>query len=89
MDAGRNLENPSRLGLPFFSNSFIAHPSLLTPRGPPICGCWDCWSKYRRLKKRKSRLSAHDFVLLTLLSHATEVLLAGFLAASPAAARLL
>src|SRR5439155_8591232 len=31
MDAGRNFEKPSRLGLLFLSNSFIAHPFSLDP----------------------------------------------------------
>src|SRR2546422_8007942 len=31
MEAGRNFEKPSRLGLLFLSNSFIAHPFSLDP----------------------------------------------------------
>ena len=35
MDVGRNLESPSRLGLPFFSNSFMAiRPFLADHRAP-------------------------------------------------------
>src|SRR5437773_3799119 len=36
MEAGRNFENPSRLGLLFLSNSFIAHPFYLTPCRRPF-----------------------------------------------------
>src|SRR5256712_2129418 len=57
MEAGRNFENPSRLGLLFLSNSFIAHPfsRVCAARPRALASC----SKYRRLEKRKSRLAAY------------------------------
>src|SRR5207249_471122 len=57
MEAGRNFENPSRLGLLFLSNSFIAHPfsHVCAARPRALASC----SKYRRLEKRKSRLAAY------------------------------
>src|SRR3989475_112134 len=59
MEAGRNFENPSRLGLLFLSNSFIAHPfsrcRVCALCARPLASC----SKYRRLEKRKSRLAAY------------------------------
>src|SRR5213078_50098 len=57
MEAGRNFENPSRLGLLFLSNSFIAHPfsHVCAARPGALASC----SKYRRLEKRKSRLAAY------------------------------
>src|SRR5436190_13723271 len=36
MEAGRNFENPSRLGLLFLSNSFIAHPFSRDPCAPLV-----------------------------------------------------
>src|SRR5437667_9116097 len=57
IEAGRNLEKPSRLGLLFLSNSFIAHPFSLDPlfsaHAQPLAMC----PKYKRLEKRKSRLA--------------------------------
>src|SRR3989475_10111366 len=59
MEAGRNFENPSRLGLLFLSNSFIAHPfsrcRVCALCARPLASC----SKYRRLEKRKSRLAPY------------------------------
>src|SRR5437870_2285704 len=59
MEAGRNFENPSRLGLLFLSNSFLAHPfprcRVCAPRARPLASC----SKYRRREQRKSRLAAY------------------------------
>src|SRR5438105_8498897 len=53
MEAGRNLEKPSRLGLLFLSNSFIAHPFSLDP----LCAARACApgdvNEYRRLFQRK------------------------------------
>src|ERR1051325_8327430 len=58
IEEGRNLEKPSRLGLPFFSNSFIAHPFL-----PDLsCGARALFSErlseYRGRSECKSRLEA-------------------------------
>src|SRR5216117_1047618 len=57
MEAGRNFENPSRLGLLFLSNSFIAHPfsHVCAARPGALASC----SKYRRREKRNSRLAAY------------------------------
>jgi hypothetical protein len=49
MDAGRNLEKPSRLGLDFLSNSFIAHPFSLDPLCAAQAHELAMCSKYRRL----------------------------------------
>src|SRR3990172_2219429 len=54
MDAGRNFENPSRLGLDFLSNSFIAHPFSLDF---PCAARTRTLTEYRRLEKRKSRMA--------------------------------
>src|SRR5713101_965035 len=58
MDAGRNFEKPSRLGLLFLSNSFIAHPFSLDP-SCAACARAFRLAEYRRLEKRKSRLAAY------------------------------
>src|SRR2546422_813322 len=59
MDAGRNFEKPSRLGLLFLSNSFIAHPFSLDPLCAAQAQACAMCSKYRRLQKRKSRLAGN------------------------------
>src|SRR6266850_3779412 len=56
MEAGRNFEKPSRPGLLFLSNSFIAHPFSLDPLCAAHALAFLVCSKYRRLQKRKSRL---------------------------------
>src|SRR6266513_686621 len=58
MEAGRNFEKPSRLGLLFLSNSFIAHPFSLDPLCAAQAHAFAC-SKYRRQGKRKSRLAGN------------------------------
>src|SRR5207237_2918901 len=59
IEAGRNLEKPSRLGLLFLSNSFIAHPFSLDPLFAAHAQALAVCSKYRRLEKRKSRLAGN------------------------------
>src|SRR5213594_1737285 len=59
IEAGRNLEKPSRLGLLFLSNSFIAHPFSLDPLCAAHAQAFAVCSKYRRLQKRKSRLAGN------------------------------
>src|SRR5207245_3945110 len=59
MEAGRNFEKPSRLGLLFLSNSFIAHPFSLDPLCAAQAQACAMCSKYRRLQKRKSRLAGN------------------------------
>jgi hypothetical protein len=49
IEAGRNFENPSRLGLLFLSNSFIAHPFSLDPLFAAHAQAFAVCSKYRRL----------------------------------------
>jgi hypothetical protein len=51
MEAGRNFENPSRLGLLFLSNSFIAHPFSRNPVCAARTRAFALCSKYRRLEK--------------------------------------
>src|SRR5205809_5165807 len=58
MEEGRNLEKPSRLGLPFLSNSFIAHPFLPDPSCAARAVFAERLSEYRRRLERKSRLRA-------------------------------
>src|SRR5678810_1277845 len=41
IEAGRNFDRPSRLGLPFLSNSFIAHPFSL---GPSLAARESCFA---------------------------------------------
>src|SRR5207237_8227949 len=59
MEEGRNFEKPSRLGLPFLSNSFIAHPFL------PDLSCAAravfsvSLSEYMRQSESTSRLRGH------------------------------
>src|SRR5918996_698903 len=57
MDAGRNLEKPSRPGLPFLSNSFIDHPFCLDSLCAALARVFPLLHEYRRRLKRKSRLS--------------------------------
>src|SRR5512145_1256879 len=57
MDAGRNLEKPSRPGLLFLSNSFIAHPFSLDSSCATLARALPSQLEYRRPSKRKSRLS--------------------------------
>ena len=57
MEAGRNFEKPSRLGLLFLSNSFIAHPFSLDPSCAVRARARSLLGQYRRRSKRKSRLS--------------------------------
>src|SRR5215813_3743446 len=59
IEAGRNFEKPSRLGLLFLSNSFIAHPFSLDPLCAAHAHTFVVCSKYRRLEKRKSRLAGN------------------------------
>src|SRR5215831_12304391 len=59
IEAGRNFEKPSRLGLLFLSNSFIAHPFSLDPLCAAHAHAFVVCSKYRRLQKRKSRLAGN------------------------------
>jgi hypothetical protein len=48
IDAGRNFEKPSRPGLLFFSNSFIAHPFSLDPSCTARARALSWLDEYRR-----------------------------------------
>src|SRR5215471_17276129 len=56
MEEGRNLEKPSRLGLPFLSNSFIAHPFLPDPSCAARAIFAERLTEYRRRSECKSRI---------------------------------
>jgi len=49
MEAGRNFEKPSRPGLLFLSNSFIAHPFSLDPSCAAFARALPTLIAYRRL----------------------------------------
>jgi len=49
MEAGRNFEKPSRPGLLFLSNSFIAHPFSLDPSCAAFARALPTLIEYRRL----------------------------------------
>src|SRR2546426_3640183 len=76
MEAGRNFEKPSRLGLLFLSNSFIAHPFSLDPLCAAHAHTHSPCSKYRRHEKRKSRLVGNlpPVDALNLLRFSTPVI---------------
>src|SRR3989338_773015 len=59
MEAGRNFEKPSRLGLLFFSNSFFAHRLSRDPSCAARARPRPSLSEYRRRKKGKSRFVGH------------------------------
>jgi len=49
MEAGRNFEKPSRPGLLFLSNSFIAHPFSLDSSDTALARSAQMLTEYRRL----------------------------------------
>jgi len=49
IEAGRNFEKPSRPGLLFLSNSFIAHPFSLDPSCASLAQALQTLIEYRRL----------------------------------------